>query len=133
MSTNEYDINEEEYDMEHIAHELTRYCTEYVDLSNDVDEKKKEIKQLTIRQKELSTKITSLMTTSDLDEVNCGNTHKIVIQERKSTSALKMDNIANILSSSLNVQTDEIEKIMKEIKDTRMTTFRNTVKLKKRD
>ena len=125
------DSNIDDYNMEHIAQELTRFCTEYVSLSNEIDNKKKEIKDLTSRHKELSTKISSLMRTSELDEVNCGKQHKIVLQERKSTTALKMDNISQILSNTLNIENEKLDKVVEQIQNTRVTTYKDIIKLKK--
>lgn len=123
---------EQEQDMQYLAEELTRNCTEYVEISKSVDKLKAQIKQLTNRQKELSTKITQLMKVSEVEEINCGPEHKIMLQERKSTTSFKLENIGSILADTLEINQEQLTQILEQIKGTRVTTFKDTIKLKAR-
>lgn len=120
-----------EQDMQYLAEELTRNCTEFVELTKNIDKLKSQIKGMNARHKELSTKITSLMKVTELDEVNCGTDHKILLQERKSTTGFKIENISAVLVDSLEINEEQLTTIMNSIKQTRVTTFKDTIKLKK--
>lgn len=124
--------NMEESDMQYIAEQLSELCTEYVNISDELEEIQKGRKSLVTRQKELSTRITSLMGCSDIDEVNCGTKHKIIKTDRKSTTSLKINDIENIVGSSkFNISNDLKEQIFKDIKETRVTTLKPSLKVKK--
>ena len=123
--------NEEDLDIQYIATQLSQFCTEYVQLSDQLEVLQQQRKGLTSRQKELSTRITSLMNCSDIDEVNCGKKHKILKVDRKSTSSLNIKKIENIITSKGDITLDVKEQIVNDIKNTRVTTVKQSIKVKK--
>tara|TARA_B100001287_G_C22548774_1_gene465794 strand:- start:54 stop:458 length:405 start_codon:yes stop_codon:yes gene_type:complete len=132
MISNESDqrVESHELDMEYIARQLTQLCGEYVEITNTLNELNSQKKELNQRSKELATRITSLMQMSELDEVNCGTKHKILLQEKKTTSGMKINDISTIINSYTDVSNEIKQMMLNQIKDTRVTTFKSTIKLK---
>lgn len=120
---------DDEYDMQYIATQLTELCKEYVDVSNQITELQSKRKELTQLQKEHATRITSYMQMCDVDEVNCGAKHKILIQDKKSTTGMKINDIATIIQSK-SIDQSLKEQMINEIKNSRVTTLKPTIKLK---
>ena len=120
-------------ELEYIAKQLSDLCCEYVDISDKLEEIQKNRKVFIARQKELSTHITTLMGCSDIDEVNCGDRHTIIKTDRKSTTSLKINDIETIVRSDKygDIRNDLKEHMCQAIKDTRVTTFKATLKVKK--
>ena len=117
-------------DVSYLTQQLTSSIVEYVEISDQLEVMQKQRKILMTRQKELSTKTTSLMNSLDIDEVNCGTKHKIMKIEKKSTTSLNLKNIEKIISTT-NMQTDMKDKMVSDIKNTRVTTLKQGIKLKK--
>jgi len=120
---------QDQIDMQYIATQLTELCKEYVTATEKITQLQAEKKELTQVQKELATRITSYMQMCDVDEVNCGTKHKILIQDKKSTTGMKINDIANIIQSKLLDQNMKDE-LINDIKNTRVTTLKPTIKLK---
>tara|TARA_Y100000389_G_C17123959_1_gene346866 strand:+ start:147 stop:563 length:417 start_codon:yes stop_codon:yes gene_type:complete len=129
----EHDDENEMSELECITTQLSDLCCEYVDISDKLEEIQKNRKVFTTRQKELSTKITHLMGCSEIDEVNCGNKHTIIKTDRKSTTSLKMNDIETIVNSEKyrGIGNELKEHIFQDIKDTRITSFKPALKVKK--
>lgn len=120
------------HDIKYIAQQLSELCTEFVQVSDQLEEIQKGRKGLAARQKELSTRITSLMKCSDIDEVNCGTKHKIIRTERKSTTSLKIGEIEQIISTKFNhIDSNVKDAMVEHIKNTRVTSVKPTIKVKK--
>ena len=125
-----FEENKTEYDMQYIAEQLTELCKEYVSVSEQINELQSKRKELTQLQKEHATRITSYMQMCDVDEVNCGTKHKILIQDKKSTTGMKINDIATIIQSKSSIDQNLKEEIINEIKNSRVTTLKPTIKLK---
>ena len=130
----EHDDENDMTELECIATQLTDLCCEYVDISDKLEDIQKNRKVFMARQKELSTHITTLMGCSDIDEVNCGDRHTIIKTDRKSTTSLKINDIETIVKSEKyrDIHDDLKEHICQAIKDTRVTTLKATLKVKKK-
>lgn len=125
------DQTDSEPNIQYIAQQLSELCTEFVDISAQLEEIAKSRKGMAARQKELSTRITALMNSSDIDEVNCGTKAKIIKSDRKSTTSLKINDIENIIATKFNIDSSTKEAMVEHIKNSRVTSVKPTIKIKK--
>tara|TARA_Y100000389_G_scaffold203845_1_gene253724 strand:+ start:453 stop:875 length:423 start_codon:yes stop_codon:yes gene_type:complete len=116
-------------EVQHIATQLTELCKQYVAISDQLNDLQKQRKEFTQVHKELATRITSYMQMVDVDEVNCGTKHKILLQDKKSTTGMKINDISAIIQSKEISQNIKNE-LISDIKNSRVTTLKPSIKLK---